>query len=149
MKKRLVTRSDFDGLVCAMLFRELDMIDEIKFVHPKDVQDGKIELTSNDITTNLPFSQWTELFENTTMISALVDRLTFRSNVLDMNGPSYTQRRSMLTCSRKAALGRRSFRPSPCRGGTPQLPWCGSGSSIRSYMAQIFIDIYNPDIVFL
>ena len=55
MKKRLVTRSDFDGLVCAMLFKELDMIDEIKFVHPKDVQDGKIELTSNDITTNLPF----------------------------------------------------------------------------------------------
>lgn len=55
MKRRLVTRSDFDGLVCAMLFKELDMIDEIKFVHPKDVQDGKIELSSNDITTNLPF----------------------------------------------------------------------------------------------
>ena len=41
-KKRLITRSDFDGLVCAMLFKELDMIDEIKFVHPKDVQDGKV-----------------------------------------------------------------------------------------------------------
>lgn len=54
-KKRLITRSDFDGLVCAMLLRELDMIDEIKFVHPKDVQDGKVELSSNDITTNLPF----------------------------------------------------------------------------------------------
>lgn len=54
-KKRLVTRSDFDGLVCAMLLRELDIIDDIKFVHPKDVQDGKVELSSNDITTNLPF----------------------------------------------------------------------------------------------
>lgn len=54
-KMRLVTRSDFDGLVCAMLFRELDVIGDIKFVHPKDVQDGKIELSSNDITTNLPF----------------------------------------------------------------------------------------------
>ncbi|MCR5047858.1 MAG: exopolyphosphatase [Saccharofermentans sp.] len=54
-KMRLVTRSDFDGLVCAMLFRELDVIGEIKFVHPKDVQDGKVELSSNDITTNLPF----------------------------------------------------------------------------------------------
>lgn len=54
-KKRLITRSDFDGLVCAMLFKELDMIDEIKFVHPKDVQDGKIDITENDITTNLPF----------------------------------------------------------------------------------------------
>ena len=43
-KMRLVTRSDFDGLVCAMIRKELDLIDEIKFVHPKDVQDGKIEL---------------------------------------------------------------------------------------------------------
>ena len=54
-KKRLVTRSDFDGLVCAMILRELDIIEDIKFVHPKDVQDGKVELSENDITTNLPF----------------------------------------------------------------------------------------------
>ena len=54
-KKRLVTRSDFDGLACAMMLRELDLVDEIKFVHPKDVQDGKVELTENDITTNLPY----------------------------------------------------------------------------------------------
>lgn len=55
MSRRLVTRSDFDGLVCAMLLKEMDLIDEIKFVHPKDVQDGKVELTGDDITTNLPF----------------------------------------------------------------------------------------------
>ncbi|MCR5215965.1 MAG: exopolyphosphatase [Lachnospiraceae bacterium] len=55
MAKRLVTRSDFDGLVCAMLLKELDIIDDIKFVHPKDVQDGKVDLSENDITTNLPF----------------------------------------------------------------------------------------------
>ena len=54
-KYRLVTRSDFDGLVCAVLLKELDIIDDIKFVHPKDMQDGKVEITSNDITTNLPF----------------------------------------------------------------------------------------------
>jgi nanoRNase/pAp phosphatase (c-di-AMP/oligoRNAs hydrolase) len=54
-KFRLVTRSDFDGLVCAVLFKEMDMIDDIKFVHPKDMQDGKIEITSRDITTNLPY----------------------------------------------------------------------------------------------
>ena len=54
-KRRLVTRSDFDGLACAMMLRELDLVDEIKFVHPKDVQDGKVELTENDITTNLPY----------------------------------------------------------------------------------------------
>ena len=57
MKKRLVTRSDFDGLVCAMLLKELDLVGEIKFVHPKDVQDGKVELSENDITTNLPFDK--------------------------------------------------------------------------------------------
>lgn len=54
-KKRLVTRSDFDGLVCAMILKELDLIDDILFVHPKDVQDGKIDITENDITTNLPY----------------------------------------------------------------------------------------------
>ena len=54
-KMRLVTRSDFDGLACAMMLKELDMIDDIKFVHPKDVQDGKVELSKNDITTNLPY----------------------------------------------------------------------------------------------
>ncbi|MHB9023728.1 MAG: exopolyphosphatase [Armatimonadota bacterium] len=52
---RLVTRSDMDGLLAAVLLREMDLIDDIKFVHPKDVQDGKIELTENDITTNLPY----------------------------------------------------------------------------------------------
>jgi len=54
-KYRLVTRSDFDGLVCAVLLKELDMIDDIKFVHPKDMQDGTIMITNTDITTNLPY----------------------------------------------------------------------------------------------
>jgi nanoRNase/pAp phosphatase (c-di-AMP/oligoRNAs hydrolase) len=53
---RLVTRSDFDGLVCAVLLRALDMIDEIEFVHPKDVQDGKVPITERDILTNLPYA---------------------------------------------------------------------------------------------
>ena len=52
---RMVTLSDFDGLVCAVLLREVGIIDEIKFVHPKDMQDGKIDITANDITTNLPY----------------------------------------------------------------------------------------------
>lgn len=52
---RLITRSDLDGLVCAALLKDLDMIEEIKFVHPKDMQDGKIEVTNKDITTNLPY----------------------------------------------------------------------------------------------
>src|SRR5438552_5980184 len=52
---RLVTRSDFDGLVCAAILKELKLIDDIKFVHPKDMQDGVIEITNRDITTNLPY----------------------------------------------------------------------------------------------
>jgi nanoRNase/pAp phosphatase (c-di-AMP/oligoRNAs hydrolase) len=52
---RLVTRSDFDGLVCAALLNELGLIGDVLFVHPKDVQDGKVELTADDITTNLPY----------------------------------------------------------------------------------------------
>lgn len=54
-KFRLVTRSDFDGLVCAVLLKELGLIEEIKFVHPKDMQDGLIAISEQDITTNLPY----------------------------------------------------------------------------------------------
>ena len=54
-KYRLVTRSDFDGLVCAILLNEIGLIDDIKFVHPKDMQDGKVAITGRDITTNLPY----------------------------------------------------------------------------------------------
>ncbi|PLX71444.1 MAG: exopolyphosphatase [Denitrovibrio sp.] len=60
-KFRLVTRSDFDGLVCAVLLKELDLIDDIKFVHPKDMQDGLIDITSEDITTNLPYVEGVHL----------------------------------------------------------------------------------------
>ena len=51
----LYTRSNFDGLVCAALLKEIGLIDDVKFVHPKDVQDGKIALTENDITASLPY----------------------------------------------------------------------------------------------
>ena len=54
-KCRLVTRSDFDGLVCAALLKELGILDEVTFVHPKDMQDGLIQITDRDITTNLPY----------------------------------------------------------------------------------------------
>jgi nanoRNase/pAp phosphatase (c-di-AMP/oligoRNAs hydrolase) len=54
---RLVTRSDFDGLVCGVLLKELNLIDQITFVHPKDVQDGKVAISARDITTNLPYAK--------------------------------------------------------------------------------------------
>ncbi len=58
---RLITRSDFDGLVCAVLLKELDIIQEITFVHPKDMQDGLIEVSDRDITTNLPYVEGVHL----------------------------------------------------------------------------------------
>lgn len=52
---RLVTRSDMDGLVCAVLLKELGVCDDIKFAHPKDMQDGLLVMTERDISTNLPY----------------------------------------------------------------------------------------------
>ncbi len=52
---RLVTRSDFDGLICAVLLKQVATIDSIQFVHPKDLQDGKFEVTENDVLTNVPY----------------------------------------------------------------------------------------------
>ena len=54
-KFRLVTRSDFDGLVCAVLLEDMDLIDDVLFVHPKDMQAGEVAVTDLDITTNLPY----------------------------------------------------------------------------------------------
>ena len=53
---RLVTRSDFDGLMGAVLLKELGLIDSKKFVHPKDIQDGIVEINENDILVNIPYS---------------------------------------------------------------------------------------------
>lgn len=52
---RLVTRSDFDGLVCAVLLKQVEKIDSIQFVHPKDLQDGSFAVTEEDILTNVPY----------------------------------------------------------------------------------------------
>ncbi len=53
---RLLTRSDFDGLACGVLLVEAGIVDEYKFVHPKDIQDSKIEVTENDVLANIPYS---------------------------------------------------------------------------------------------
>jgi nanoRNase/pAp phosphatase (c-di-AMP/oligoRNAs hydrolase) len=52
---RLITRSDFDGLACGVLLKELGIIDSYKFVHPKDIQDGSFEATENDVFANVPY----------------------------------------------------------------------------------------------
>lgn len=87
-KYRLVTRSDFDGLVCAVLLKELDMIDDIKFVHPKDVQDGKIEVTSLDITTNLPYVEGVHLAFDHHISETMRIRGIKPNHIIDPEAPS-------------------------------------------------------------
>ena len=60
-KYRLITRSDFDGLMSAVLLKELGMVDKVEFVHPKDMQDGKVPVTAGDITANLPYVEGVHL----------------------------------------------------------------------------------------
>jgi nanoRNase/pAp phosphatase (c-di-AMP/oligoRNAs hydrolase) len=86
-KFRLVTRSDFDGLVCAVLLRKLGMVDDIKFVHPKDMQDGLIEIGPGDITTNLPFVEGAHLaFDHHLSESLRVDQ--HPHHIIDPDAPS-------------------------------------------------------------
>ncbi len=86
-KYRLVTRSDMDGLICAVLLKHLDMIDDIKFVHPKDMQDGIIEITDRDIVTNLPYVDGAYLvFDH--HLSETVRNKSHDNHIIDPNAPS-------------------------------------------------------------
>ncbi len=53
---RLLTRADFDGLACGALLKSLEVVDRWLFVHPKDVQDGRVEVTRNDVLANVPYA---------------------------------------------------------------------------------------------
>jgi nanoRNase/pAp phosphatase (c-di-AMP/oligoRNAs hydrolase) len=88
VKYRLVTRSDFDGLVCAVLLRHLDMIDEIKFVHPKDVQDGEVEVDKNDILTNLPYAPGAHMVFDHHHSETLRNEGDHDNHVIDPDAPS-------------------------------------------------------------
>jgi nanoRNase/pAp phosphatase (c-di-AMP/oligoRNAs hydrolase) len=59
---RLLTRSDFDGLACGALLEYLGLINEWKFVHPKDIQDGLVEVTGNDVLANIPYVKGCKLW---------------------------------------------------------------------------------------
>ena len=85
----MVTRSDFDGLVCAVLLKELDMIDDIKFVHPKDMQDGTILISGTDITTNLPYVDGVHLaFDHHSSEVSRADGKTPENHIIDPEAPS-------------------------------------------------------------
>ena len=86
-KYRLVTRSDMDGLVCAVLLKHLDIVDDILFVHPKDMQDGKVEITDRDITTNLPYVEGAHLvFDH--HLSETIRNSLHDNHIIDPDAPS-------------------------------------------------------------
>ncbi|GHD73571.1 exopolyphosphatase [Vogesella fluminis] len=85
---RLVTRSDFDGLVCAVLLNELGLIDDIKFVHPKDMQDGKVDITERDITTNLPYVEAAHLAFDHHLSETLRNTSGKQNHIIDAAAPS-------------------------------------------------------------
>ncbi|EKO3893362.1 exopolyphosphatase [Vibrio metschnikovii] len=87
-KFRLVTRSDFDGLVCAVLLKQLELIDEIKFVHPKDMQDGLIEITEHDIVTNLPYVKEAHMVFDHHLSETIRNQGARPNHVIDPNAPS-------------------------------------------------------------
>jgi nanoRNase/pAp phosphatase (c-di-AMP/oligoRNAs hydrolase) len=85
---RLVTRSDFDGLVCAVLLKQLDLVGDIVFVHPKDVQDGPVEIGPGDITTNLPYSPRAHLVFDHHHSETLRNPTIAPNHVIDPDAPS-------------------------------------------------------------
>ncbi len=87
-KWRLITRSDFDGLVCAVLLKELDIISEILFVHPKDMQDGKIQVNEKDITTNLPYVDGVHLAFDHHFSESIRMASRPANHVIDVEAPS-------------------------------------------------------------
>lgn len=87
-KFRLVTRSDFDGLVCAVLLKDLNIIDDILFVHPKDMQDGKVPIGPNDITTNLPYVKGCHLAFDHHLSETVRNDSRIENHVIDPDAPS-------------------------------------------------------------
>lgn len=87
-KYRLVTRSDMDGLVSAVLLKELDLIDEIKFVHPKDMQDGIVETTENDIVTNLPYVEKAHLIFDHHLSETVRNEEIRNNHIINPTAPS-------------------------------------------------------------
>jgi len=77
---RLVTRSDFDGLICAVLLKQVETIDSIQFVHPKDLQDGKFDVTEDDILTNVPYVPGCGLWfdHHATEVERVVGKINFQ-----------------------------------------------------------------------
>jgi len=85
-KYRLVTRNDLDGLICAVLLKEIDLIDDVLFVHPNDMNNDLIQINYNDITSNLPYQEHVHLAFN--YINTVHDFASAETNIIDVNAHS-------------------------------------------------------------
>ena len=100
---RLITRSDFDGLMCAVLLKQKGLIsDEIDFVHPKDMQDGKVEVDDKTISANLPYVEGVHLcFDHH---ASEVTRVGEHDNqVIDPDAPARPASSTSTTAARRAS----------------------------------------------
>jgi nanoRNase/pAp phosphatase (c-di-AMP/oligoRNAs hydrolase) len=89
MKYRLVTRKDFDGLVCGVLLKERGLVGEVKFAHPKDMQDGKVPIRDSDIIANLPYVSGCHLaFDHHASEELRVDERYEANHIFDPVAPS-------------------------------------------------------------
>ncbi|MDO9264148.1 MAG: exopolyphosphatase, partial [Desulfosalsimonadaceae bacterium] len=88
IKYRLLTRGDLDGLICAVLMKHLDMVDEITFVdHPSDMQSGAVAVSDRDISTNLPYVSGVHLAIDHHFSEALRNKKNDR-HIIDPDAPS-------------------------------------------------------------
>jgi len=87
-KFRLVTRNDFDGLVFAALLKKLGIIEDIQFVHPKDMQDGKVAISNRDITTNLPYVEGVHLAFDHHLSETIRNKGERSNHIIDAKAPS-------------------------------------------------------------
>src|ERR1017187_87248 len=87
-KYRLITRSDMDGLVCAIILKELNLIAEVIFTHPHDMQHGKIEVNADDISTNLPYVESVYLCFDHHVSEVMRKGGQARNHIIDAQSPS-------------------------------------------------------------
>jgi len=88
-KYRLITRSDMDGLVCAILLKEAGIVDEVSFAHPKDMQDNLIDVGENDISTNLPYVDGIYMaFDHHASEVTRADGAARTNHIIDPDAPS-------------------------------------------------------------
>lgn len=97
---KLLTRSDFDGVICAAILEELGIINEIEYIHPKDLQDGKVAVTGNDVLANVPFVQGCGLWFD--HHSSETERLNFKGKFQGASQPAPSTARVIYNYYKKA-----------------------------------------------